>query len=163
MDTQLDLERKRLIIGTNDQRRRFGQALYHFYRTLVFWMEKDLSFSEITKAWSAGGAAIFDSLASTLREIGPPQLDVRLRRFVSTVLVQLATDLDRGGHMTAPFLRWLEARFPELTSMMQEETADSRIYDYELAHALALLFSDLARAEPGELAAHLRRTAVELR
>ena len=151
LDAELDLELKRLVVGTNDQRRRFGQTMFHFYRTLIFWREKDLPFGQITQMWSAGGAAIFDAMAGMLRQVGEQQDDVRLRTFCEGFLRQLADDLERGDHMIVPFLRWLEERMPELTAMMQDESADSRIFDIELAEVLAALFVHTARSEiPGQ-------------
>ncbi|MDA1195765.1 MAG: hypothetical protein O2894_11345 [Planctomycetota bacterium] len=158
----LDLELRRLVVGTNDQRRRVGQTLFHFYRTLIFWREHGMGFVQVTQMWSAGGAAVFDALAAGLRELGLPEEDPRLRAFVTTFLRQLAGDLERGDHMLVSFLRWLETIFPELTSMMQEESADSRIYDIELADILAALFVHCARASPRELPAVLRETAERL-
>ena len=49
--------------------------------------------------------------------------------------------------MLVPFLRWIEGRFPDLTKMMQEEGAGSRIFDFVLARDLTLLFGSLARAD----------------
>ena len=148
---ELDLELKRLLVDTNDQRRRFGQTLFHFYRTLIFWRAKGLSFFEVTRAWSAGGAAVFDAMAETLRELDDPEPDVALRGFVSGFLAQLAGDLQRGDHLLLPFLRWLEARFPDLTAMMQAEDDHSRIYDVELAEILARMLAYAARSERDEL------------
>lgn len=162
VDGELELELKRLVIGTNDQRRRFGQTLFHFYRTLVFWREKAMGFAQITQMWSAGGAAIFDAMSGMLRELGEQEDDVRLRAFCADFLVQLAEDVERGDHMIVPFLRWLEERMPELTAMMQEEDADSRIYDIELADILAALFVHTARSEPAGMPRVLRAAASEL-
>ncbi len=159
---ELELELKRLIVGTNDQRRRVGQTLYHFYRTLIFWREKGRTFFEVTRAWSAGGTAIFDALAATLREVGAQQDDEQLRELVVRFLDQLAGDLERGDHMMLPFLRWLEASFPDVTAMMQEEQADSRIYDIELADLLSRLFAHAARSDRAEIVGFLRATRDEL-
>jgi len=57
--SDLDRDLEKLLVGTNDLRRRTGQAFYHFYRTLIFWSDKGLSFHESTKVWMAAGAAIF--------------------------------------------------------------------------------------------------------
>jgi len=143
----LDLELKRLVVGTNDQRRRVGQTLFHFYRTLIFWRDKGLPFLDVVRAWSAGGAAVFDGLATTLRKLGPEERDEELRGFTASFLQQLAGDVERGDHMLLPFLRWLEGRFPELTAMMQAESPGSRIYDVTLAEDLAALFVHTARAD----------------
>ena len=156
---ELDLELKKLLVGTNDQRRRFGQTLFHFYRTLVFWRTKGLSFYEVTRAWSAGGAAVFDAMAGTLRELDDPGRVVALRRFVSDFLSQLAQDLERGDHLLVPFLRWLEARFPELTAMMQAEDEKSRIYDVELAEVLARMLAYAARSEREDLVGIVREAS----
>lgn len=159
---ELDRELKKLLVGTNDQRRRVGQTLYHFYRTLVFWREKGLSFFEITRAWSAGGAAVFDAMANTLRELGGPEQDERLRAFLAAFLEQLAGDVERGDHMIVPFLRWLEGCFAEVTDMMRSEASDSRIYDVALADLLGSLFVRVARAERAEMAGLLRAARAEL-
>lgn len=147
----LDAELRRLLADTNDQRRRFGKALYHFYRTLIFWGDRGASFAESTRMWAAGGAAIFDGMAGSLRELTPHNEDQTLRTFSSTFLRRLAEDLKRGAHMRVSFLRWLEARFPELTSMMQTETAVVRISDYDLAFELANLFARIARATDDDI------------
>ena len=77
--------------------------------------------------WSAGGAAVFDAMAGTLRELGDQQDDARLRVILRRASCdQLADDLERGDHMIVPFLRWLEERMPELTAMMQEESRGLR-------------------------------------
>ena len=161
-DGELELELKRLVIGTNDQRRRFGQTMFHFYRTLIFWREKEMPFAQITQMWSAGGAAIFDAMAGMLREVGEQKDDERLRTFCDGFLRQLAEDIERGDHMIVPFLRWLEERMPELTAMMQDESPDSRIYDIELADILAALFVHTARAEVGGIPRVLRAAADEI-
>lgn len=147
MEAELELELKKLIVGTNDQRRRVGQALYHFYRTLVFWRDKGMSFGDVARSWAAGGAAIFDTLAATLRQVGPQEEDGDLRAFLVRFLDRLAGDLERGDHVMVSFLRWLEGRFPEVTAMMRSEDAASRIYDIELAELLARTFTHLARAD----------------
>lgn len=159
---ELDVELKRLVVGTNDQRRRLGQALFHFYRTLIFWKEKGLSFYDVTRAWSAGGAAIFDTMARTLEELGNPRRDGALRAFTAQFLEQLADDLERGDHMLVSFLRWLESRFPRLTEMMQQENEKTRIYDVAMAELLARLFAFLARSDRDEMIGILREAALEL-
>lgn len=159
MATALDRELLSLLVETNDQRRRVGQTLYHFYRTLIFWMPKGRTFFDITKAWSAGGAAIFDALAATLAELPPPSPDARLRGFVRGVLERLADDLERGDHMLVPFLRWIESLFPELTTMIREESVGSRIYDLELARELASLFAVSPDAARGDFVGSLRAVA----
>ena len=147
----LDSELRRVLADTNDQRRCFGKALYHFYRTLIFWGERGASFSESTRMWAAGGAAIFDGMAASLRVLTPHQKDGALRAFASTFLRRLSEDLKRGAHMRVSFLRWLETRFPELTAMMQAETPVVRISDYDLAFELANLFARVARAADAEI------------
>ena len=67
----LDRQLLELLVETNEQRRRVGQTLYHLYRTLVFWLPKQRSFLDVTRAWSASGAAVFDALATTLGDLGP--------------------------------------------------------------------------------------------
>jgi len=141
LTTALEKELLHLLVETNEQRRRVGQTLYHFYRTLAFWLPKGRPFFDIMKAWSAGGAAIFDGLATTLAELPPPQPDPTLRRFLGEVLNRLADDLERGDHMLVPFLRYLETLFPKLTEMIRQESAESKIYDLELARELASLFA----------------------
>jgi hypothetical protein len=148
-----------LLAETNDQRRRVGQTLYHFYRSLVFWHAKGRTFHATTKAWAAAGEAVFAALAASLGKRLPHQPDAVLRRYVGRVLGQLADDLERGDHMLVPFLRWIEARFPELTKMMQAETPDSRIYDVELAVDLRVLFGDCARADRPQTVRRLREVA----
>lgn len=162
MGTNLDRELDRLVIGTNDQRRRAGQALFHFYKTLIFWSDKDLSFYDSTRMWSAGGAAIFDAMAGTLRELLPHEEDAELRQFVADVLRHLADDLERGDHMRMSFVRWLEARFPDLTRMMQAEEPSSRIYDYALAFDLSETFARAARTDPEGMVAVFRAASAVL-
>ncbi len=162
--TQLDRELERLLVGTNDQRRRAGQALYHFYRTLIFWQNKGHTFNDSVRAWCAGGAAIFDSIAGTLIDLGEKQRsDDRLRRFLFVVLDRLADDLARGDHTRTSFLRWIEGRFPELTSMMKEEAGDSKIYDISLAIDLTQLFTICAGADADEMPSMLRTGANRIR
>ena len=153
---ELDLELKRLLVGTNDQRRRVGQTLFHFYRTLVFWQGKGLSFFEATRAWAASGAAVFDAMATTLREVGEPAIDAELRAFTIRFLTQLADDLEAGDHLLMPFLRWIEGRFPELTAMMQAEDERTRIYDVAFAEVMARMFAFGARSDRGDLVGILR-------
>lgn len=159
MATALDKELLSLLVETNDQRRRVGQTLYHFYRTLIFWMPKGRTFFEITKAWSAGGAAVFDALATMLADLPPARPDGKLRRFVSRVLDHLADDLERGDHMLVPFLRWIETLFPELTTMIREESVGSRIYDLDLARELASVFAVSQDAARGDFVSSLRAVA----
>ncbi|MDJ0523461.1 MAG: hypothetical protein QNJ90_15440 [Planctomycetota bacterium] len=155
----LDAELQRLVVGTNDQRRRVGQTLFHFYRTLIFWREKGMSFFDVVRAWSAGGAAVFDALAATLREMGAPERDEVLRAFTAEFLERLAEDLERGDHLMVPFLRWLETRFPQLTAMMHAESETSRIYDVDLAEDLAALFVHAARSDRAGMLSVLRAAA----
>ena len=162
MTDALDDELRGLLAETNDQRRRAGQALYHFYRSLVFWQGKGRTFHAIAKAWSAGGEQIFDSQAAALQRLAPHRADLPLRAYVADVLAQLAGDLERGDHLLVPFLRWIEGRFPELTSMMQAETPDSRIHDYDLARALARMFGLCERADRAEMVRCLRETSAEI-
>lgn len=162
--TARDLEREMrlLTVGTNDQRRRVGQTLFHFYKTLIFWKETDVGFAAITRMWSAGGGMVFDALAASMRDLGDPGRDEPLRSYTAEFLVQLAEDLARGDHMLLSYLRWLEERFPELTAMMQEESSSSRIYDVELAEILAALFVHCASAEPEGLPRVFKAAAAEL-
>ncbi len=162
MATDLDLELKKLLVGTNDLRRRTGQAFYHFYRTLVFWADKDLSFLDSTKVWMAAGAQIFNLTASSLESIGTPSRDEPLRTFSTEVLRQLADDLERGEHTRIAHVRWLEARFPALTKMMRREASETPIYDSRLARGLAQTFTLCAGATRGDMVAYLREAADEL-
>ena len=159
MTTALDRELLQLLVETNEQRRRVGQTLYHFYRTLVFWLPKGRSFYDVAKAWSAGGAAIFDSLATTLADLPPPTPDPALRRFLGRVLTRLADDLERGDHMLVPFLRYLETLFPELTEMIRLESVGSRLYDLDLARELASLFAVAADTPRADFVRSLRASA----
>ena len=134
-------------------------ALFVLGACLLFWKNKGLSFYDVTRAWSAGGAVVFDAMASTLRELGEAQSDDRLRAFTSGFLLQLAEDLERGDRMLMPFLRWLESRFPELTEMMQAEDETTRIYDAELAEVLARMLSYAARSEREDLVGIVREAA----
>ena len=163
MDRELDRELRKLIVGTNDQRRRVGQTLYHFYRTLIFWRDKGLSFRDVTRAWSAAGAMVFDNLAATLRELEPHERDEPLRRHLAEFLEHLADDLHRGDHMMVPFLRWLETRFPVITEMMRSEQGDSRLYDVDLAEALSQAFAACAREDREGMVRVLRAAAAHLR
>lgn len=159
MPHTLDHELRKLLIGTNDQRRRVGQALYHYYRTLIFWMQKGRPLFATTQAWSAGGAAIFRGLTVTLEPLTPWARDTRLRVYLAGFLEQLADDLERGDHMLVPFLRWMETIFPELTEIIREEDATSKIYDYDLARELASLFASIADAPRSEVVQALRTCA----
>ena len=158
----LDQELKQLLIETNDLRRRAGQAFYHFYRTLVFWSDKGHSFADSTRAWAPGGAAIFSTLADVLRPMSPHREDEALRAYVGALLLQLASDLERGDHMRYGFLRWMEQRFPGLTKMMQSETATTQIYDHALAQELADAFHLIAGASDRELPARMREIATRI-
>jgi len=159
MRTSLDLDLQRLLVGTDEERRRVGQALYHLYRTLVFWHPRGRTFLQITKAWAAGGATIFDTLAATLEPLGPWQRDEALRALTGRVLVQLAGDLERGDTLLVPFLRWIESVFPEITELIRQE-GDAPIRDHDLARELSSLFAGLVDAERGEVV-HALRTAGE--
>lgn len=162
MATELDRELKTLLVGTNDLRRRAGQAFYHFYKTLIFWSDKGLSFVESARVWMPAGAAIFNLTASSLRAIGEPSRDEPLRRFCATVMRQLADDLDRGDHTRIAHVRWLEARFPELTEMMRRDQAADPIYDSELATMLANSFTLAVGGEGRQMTATLREAAAEI-
>jgi len=122
----------------------------------VFWNDKGLAFFDITRSWSVGGAAVFDSLAATLREFDVFDRDERLRGWLAEVLDQLAGDLERGDGLLFPFLRWLEGLFPSLTAMMQEEQSGSKVWDYDLARTLANLFTRTAGADRATMIAMLR-------
>ena len=163
MDTSLDLELKRLVVGTNEQRRRVGQAIFHLYKTFVFWRDKGHGFEDITRQWAVGGAAIFDSLASMLRDLESFEHDPPLRAWLAEVLDQLGRDLERGDQMLHPFIRWLETRFPSLTEMMQEEKSGSKVHDYELARSLTTVFARIADAEREDMVALLCGCAFEIR
>jgi hypothetical protein len=160
-DAELSAELERLLVGTNDLRRRTGQAFHHFYRTLLFWQRHDEPFVASVRRWSASGAAIFGSMAPFLRRLGENARDDDLRRWVVAVVRQVADDVERGDHMVVPFLRWIEARFPPLTEMMKAERPDSRIYDADLAQSLAAGLAAVARTtQRAAVSAALRETAV---
>lgn len=152
MQSALNEELRLLLIGTNDQRRRVGQALYHFYRTLAFGAQHGRTFLQGVRAWAPAGAAIFTSLSRTLNELVPHEEDTALRRYVGEVLRQLAADITRGDAMLHPYLRWLESRFPVLTALMQRESPTSRIHDFVLATELARTFGRIAHADRQEVA-----------
>ena len=161
-DNSLDDELKRLLVGTNEQRRRVGQTLYHYYRTLVFWRERGNGFFETTKLWSGAGASVFAHLATTLQSFGEPSEDGPLRAFLVAWLLQLAEDLERGDGMFVPYLRWLEQRFPVLTTMMKEERADSLIFDVALCRIMAGSLGRVALATREGAIARLREAADDL-
>jgi hypothetical protein len=163
MTLALDAELERLLVGTNEQRRRVGQALWHLHKTLAFWHSRGRTFSSIARAWCAAGGAIFSSMAATLRRLGRPEADARLRAFVAEVLQQLADDLERGEHMLVPFLRWMDERFPVLTAMMREESAATRVYDSELATLLADTFRLCSAGAAPDVVRRLREGAAGVR
>lgn len=162
MPHQLDHELERLLIGTNDQRRRAGQAFFHFYKTLIFWSDKGLGFHDCTRMWSAAGAAIFDAMAGRLQDMLPHDEDEPLRTFVRDTLDELADCMERGDHTRLSFVRWIEGRFPDLTAMMADERPDSRIFDYALAVDLAETFTFMAGADRKRMVALLRERAERL-
>ena len=161
-EDDLDAELRRLLVGTNEQRRRVGQTLYHFYRTLVFWREHGHGFYETAKLWSGAGASVFGSLATTLRSLGSPSKDDALRAYMTAWLLQLADDLERGETMFVSYIRWLEQRFPVLTTMMKEENQDSLIFDVELCERMANTLGRFAVAERPEATQVLRDAAADL-
>lgn len=159
---ELDRELKALLVGTNDLRRRTGQALYHLYRTLIFWGRRGKGFADATRLWCAAAASIFDTLVTSLREAGSAQEDAPLRRYVQEVLRQLAEDLAAGDRMQHGWLRWLESRFPRLTELMQDSPASLRILDSDLALTLAEGLTLVAGASDDQLPARLRDLAGDL-
>ncbi|MCP5071641.1 MAG: hypothetical protein GY946_34205 [bacterium] len=159
---ELERELRTLLAGTNDQRRRVGQTLYHLYRTLIFWSERGKGFLETTRLWAASGASIFDTLATSLRDAGIPRPDTRLRAYLARVWRQLAEDLSRGGHMQYGYLRWLEQQFPELTKIMKQEDVASRIFDVQLAVTVSQGLTLLAGAGESSAPDVLRDMANEL-
>jgi hypothetical protein len=158
----LDLELRRLVVGTNEQRRRVGQALYHYWRTLAFWHAQGRPFAAITLGWCGAGASIFTAMAATLGDLGEPREDGPLRRYLAEVLGRLADDLARGDAMLVPFLRWLEARFPSLTALMRREAESSPIHDLALAVDLADLFRSCGGCGPADLPVRFREGSVYL-
>jgi hypothetical protein len=158
----LDAELRRLLVRTNDQRRRTGQALHHLYRTLVFWARHEATFLESVQRWSPGGAEIFRQLALTLEALEPVEPDDALRPYFGEVLEHLADDLERGDRMLVPFLRWIESRFPPLTEMMRGESDESRTYDVDLAWLLARTFAACRTAARREMVKALRDAARSL-
>ena len=135
-----------LLAETNDQRRRFGQTIYHFYRTLGFWHGRGKDFAYATRAFAPAGAQLFESMATHLRELTPHQEDVALRQFAQGVFAQLADDLERGPRLLVGYMRWLEGRFPLLTRLMQAESPTSRCFDYALAVDLGQGLQAMAHA-----------------
>ncbi|MFV1959608.1 MAG: hypothetical protein ACC662_09380 [Planctomycetota bacterium] len=156
MPTPLDSELQRLLVGTDEERRRVGQAFYHLYRTLVFWHPRGRTFLEITKAWAAAGATIFDTLAATLEALEPWRRDDALRALVGRVLGQLAEDLERGDSVLVPFLRWSEGLFPEITDLIRQEGGEAAIHDHDLARELSSLFAGLVDADRADVVRALR-------
>lgn len=159
MPTDLDLELQRLLVGTNDLRRRAGQALYHFYRTLIFWSDKGLSFLDSTQVWMAAGSHIMGLTATSLEALGDADEDAELRAFLAEVLERLAEDLERGEHTRIAHIRWLESRFPLLTAMMKREAGEAPIFDHPLARHLAETFTLCAGGTRTEVVGHLREAA----
>lgn len=159
MPTDLDRELEKLLVGTNDLRRRTGQAFFHFYRTLIFWADKGLSFLDSTKVWMAAGAAIFNLTARSLASVGESREDAPLRTYCAGILERLAEDLERGEHTRIAHVRWLETQFPTLTAMMREEAELDPILDSDLARDLAQAFTVAAGGNRGELVSTLRTTA----
>jgi len=155
-------EALRLLLGTNDARRRVGQALAHLHRSLVFWGGEGRSFAWIVRSWAVVAAAVFDDLATTLRELEVFGEDRRLRPWLAAVLLRLAADLEGGHARLFPFVRWLDARFPALTRMMRAEPPGSRVYDLELARALTTGLVRVAGDASGALVDGLREAAASL-
>lgn len=165
-DGTLDRDLARLLAETNDQRRRFGQALWFFHRTLAFWGERNKTFAEATRLWAPAGAALFSAMAKVLHTAGQQRRDEALRRFAADTMERLAADLARGPELRVAFLLYLDSRFPQLTALMREEQATTRIFDHELADVLARGFAAAAASDPGDptaLAEGFARLAVELR
>ena len=162
MAEKLDRELQKLLVETNDLRRRTGQTFWHFFRTLVFWHDKGKGFSESLRLWAPGGAAVFRTLETVLRDMDEHVPDEELRSYTAEVFTRLADDLERGEHMRMSFLRWLESRFSQLTGLMQTSDAGVRIFDYEYArrvgHALELIKVDRAH----EIPQRFRKLAEEL-
>jgi len=148
-----------LLAETNDQRRRFGQTIYHVYRMLVFWGERGKSFGRAVQLAAPAGAALFDTMEVSLRDLYPHEPDAPLRAFAADLLDRLARDLEGGDRLRVAFLRWLEGRFPALTALMRAESSDTRIFDHELAADLAQGFAAIAEASDDQLVARVRRLA----
>lgn len=161
--TAMQRELERLLVGTNDLRRRVGQSLYHYYRTLIFWSQRGRAFSHTTRLWCAAAASAFDSVGVILRDAGPPEVDAPLRAFLARAFHQLADDLERGEHMQHAWLRWLESKFPALTTLMREAGEDDRILDAELASQLAEGLALAAGAERDDLVARFHALASDVR
>jgi hypothetical protein len=162
VDAHLQEELRQLLAETNDQRRRFGQVIYHIYRTLVFWGEHGASFAQSVRRAAPAGATLFDAMARGLADLEPQAEDVPLRSFVQDVLGRLAADLEGGERLRVAFLRWLEGRFPVLTRLMRDEDGAGRLMDHALAAALAQGFAAIADAAPEGLVAPIRRLAAEV-
>lgn len=159
MDEHLRDELHRLLAETNDQRRRFGQTIYHVYRMLVFWGERGKSFGRAVQLAAPAGAALFDTMEVSLRDLYPHEPDAPLRAFAADLLDRLARDLEGGNRLRVAFLRWLEGRFPALTALMRAESSDTRVFDHELAADLAQGFAAIAEASDDQLVARVRRLA----
>ena len=162
MDAPLQDELRRLLAETNDQRRRFGQTIYHVYRTLVFWGEHGSPFAASVKLAAPAGAALFDAMARSLADLEPHEEDVALRRYVVDLLDRLARDLEGGDRLRVAFLRWLEGRFPALTQLMREEQASPRLLDHALAAELTQGFASIAEAPVEGLPQRLRDLAARV-
>ena len=162
MERELNEELTQLIVGTDDLRRRVGQVFYYFYRSLIFWTEKGLSFYEVTKLWAAGAAAMLDTMAGTLSGLHPHERDERLRTYVADVLRRLCAYVGQDERMHVTFVRWMEPRFAELTEMMKEDSGVVRIYDYDLALSLSQALAAFARAGRDVAAGELESVAREL-
>lgn len=152
-----DLER--LLLDTNDQRRRVGQAFYHFYRTLVFWQRRGYEFERITRLWASCAADHFDAVARAPEAGEASRRDEDLRGYAAGLLERLAADLDRGSRSLPLFLSWLETRFPALTDLMRASDPADRVSDAELATLLSVAFGRAAQAADGAVAEPLREAA----
>ena len=159
MDEHLHDELHRLLAETNDQRRRFGLTIYHVYRMLVFWGERGTSFGRAVQLAAPAGAALFDTMEVSLRDLFPHEADVPLRGFAAELLDRLARDLEGGDRLRVAFLRWLEGRFPALTALMRAEAPETRLFDHELAVDLAQGFAAIAEASEDQLVPRIRRLA----
>ncbi len=156
-----DLER--WLFDANDARRRVGQALYHFYRTLVFWNRRGLGFGRITTLWAPAAAEILSELGRALERQGLAGRDDALRAFAAGFLERLAEDLGRGDRALPLFLSWMETRFPRLTALMRESDPQAALHDPPLLGTLATGLARASRLADRALGESLLRTAQDLR
>lgn len=156
-------ELETLLLDTNDARRRLGQALYHFYRTLVFWQRRGLDFARITAIWAPAAADLLGEMGRTLARRPQQGVDARMRAYAADVLERLAHDLERGDAALPLFLSYMETRFPMLTALMREVDPAQPVHDGALMQTLAEGLGRAARSSAAQRPPVLRETAQDLR